>query len=155
MGRKQFSGLILIALWFGTSNAWGEHDHHDGAEAPSSHTAGDTPHSHEVLHEQVTVLKTGPDAPTLDLVVVRDVDHGWNVNIITENFRFSPEHVGGQPVPGEGHAHLYVDGKQVARVYGPWFHINKLPHGLVDITVTLNANDHSQLVVGERMLSVT
>ena len=155
MTTKQFYGLILVSLWLSASSAWGEHEHHNGAETPSSDAAADSAHNHEALHHRVTVLTAGPDAPTLDLVVTKDVDHGWNVNVVTTNFQFAPEKVGGKAVPGEGHAHLYVAGEQVARVYGPWFHISKLPHGLVDITVTLNANDHSQLAVGEEILSVT
>ena len=155
MMTKQFYGLILVSLWLSASSALGEHEHHNGAGTPSSDAVADSAHNHEVLHQQVTVLTAGPDAPSLDLVVIKDADHGWNVNLVTRNFQFAPEKVGGQPVTGEGHAHLYVDGEQVARVYGPWFHISKLPHGLVDITVTLNANDHSQLAVGEEILSVT
>ena len=155
MTKKQFYGLILVSLWLSASSAWGEHEHHNGAETPSSDAAADSAHNHEALHHRVTILTAGPHAPTLDLVVTKDIDHGWNVNLITKNFEFSPENVGGPPVLGQGHAHLYVDGEQVARVYGPWFHISKLPHGLVDITVTLNANDHSQLAVGEEILSVT
>jgi hypothetical protein len=80
----------------------------------------------------------------------------WNLHLLTTtHFGLAPESAGGAFVPGEGHAYLYIDGEQGARVYGPWLHVDKLPYGLVDATVTLNANDHSQLAVGDAPLSAT
>ena len=152
MHSRVFHSVLLVCVWLGSSVVRGEHEHHQG-EDPQADTAESN--SHQEHHGRITVLPMGSDSPTLDFVVTKDSSHGWNLHLMTMNFRFSPESVGREPVPGEGHAHLYVDGEQVARIYGPWFHIDKLPHGLVDITVTLNANDHSQLVVGDARLSVT
>ena len=43
---------------------------------------------------------------------------------------------------GAGHAHLYVDGRQVGRLYGRLHDIASLPPGPHEINVTLNTNDH-------------
>lgn len=73
---------------------------------------------------------------------------GWNLRLKTTNFEFSPENANGPHQAGEGHAHLYVNGKKRARLYGRWFHIDRLPPGRVALTVTLNSNDHRPLAVG-------
>ena len=69
MTTKQFCGLILVSLWLSASSAYAEHEHHNGAETPSSDAVADSAHNHEALHQRVTVLAAGPDAPTLDLEV--------------------------------------------------------------------------------------
>ena len=47
--------------------------------------------------------------------------------------------------PGEGHAHLYVDDRKIARLYAPWFHLDSLPPGTHTLRVELNSNDHRPL----------
>lgn len=110
-------------------------------------------HSHD--HSKMISLEEGAQAPTLAMDLAKDAVGGWNLHIITTNFKFSPETVNNKPVDGEGHAHLYANGTKLARVYGPWFHIGSLPSGKIDLSVTLNANDHSALAVGEKALSVS
>jgi len=80
---------------------------------------------------------------------------GRNLEIITENFRFAPEHAGSENVAGEGHAHLYIDGKKIARVYGPWFYIPEPGPGTHSVRVTLNANSHQDFVVGNQVIEDT
>ena len=99
-------------------------------------------------HDGATIaLPHGPDAPTLEFSVTRDATSGWNLSIETTNFSFAPERANAAHRPGEGHAHVYVDGKKIARVYGPWFHLDELPAGSVEIAVALSANDHSELTL--------
>jgi hypothetical protein len=76
-----------------------------------------------------------------------DAKAGVNVEVVTTGFRWAPEHASGDPVDGEGHAHLYVDGEKVGRLYAEWTHL-MLPPGEHTIEVTLNGNDHEDLVVG-------
>jgi hypothetical protein len=71
-----------------------------------------------------------------------DAAGGWNVHVIAEPFRFVPEQAGAAFVPGEGHAHLYIDDRKVARLYGPWHHVPTLEPGPHEFMVTLNASDH-------------
>ena len=61
------------------------------------------------------------------------------------NFTFAPQNVDGEPVDGEGHAHLYVDDVKVARVYGEWFHLDSLPEDAQQVYVSLYANNHQPL----------
>lgn len=85
--------------------------------------------------------------PSVEIEIFQDSGAGWNLHVITESFIFSPEHAGLEHYPGEGHAHLYVDGKKIARVYGPWYHLDeKLEVGDHEVEVTLNSNDHNLYV---------
>lgn len=98
-------------------------------------------------------LPAGAGAPTLAAELLKDAKAGWNLHIQTTNFRFSPEDVNRANTAGEGHAHVYVNGRKIARHYGPWLHIETLPEGAV-VMIELNANDHSPLSVGGDLLRV-
>ncbi len=120
------------------------------ARAQTLNTAIDAqkPGKVHVLPENVTV-------PAVDIEVLADPADGWNLHIKTTNFRFTPENVGGLPRDGEGHAHLYINGEKVTRVYGLWFHIISLPAGPCEVAVTLNGNDHRILAAGGRIISAS
>jgi uncharacterized protein involved in copper resistance len=85
--------------------------------------------------------------PTLSMAVHKDAKSGWNIEMQTTNFRFAPEHASTEHVMGEGHAHIYVDGEKINRVYSNWYHVSGLTVGSHEIRVTLNANSHDDFVV--------
>jgi hypothetical protein len=144
--------LLIIGLFFGTGAGFllaaangVTLDGHDHAE----NTTGD--HAHK--HGQAQVIPEGENAPTVDLIMHKDAMAGWNLEIVTTNFAFSPETVNQPNELGKGHAHVYVNGKKLARIYSPWMHIGSLPAGETTVSVSLNANDHSSLSVGDNPLS--
>ena len=93
---------------------------------------------------------------SVGIVAVAEADGGVTVAISTENWQWTPENVNGANVDGAGHAHIYADGVKINRVYGPYYHIKGLPPGEHEISVTLNANDHSGLLVdGQPVEAVT
>ena len=106
-------------------------------------------------HGERISLPAGPAAPSLAVDITKDTLGGWNLHIRASHFRFAPQNVNGPHRDGEGHAHVYVNGEKIARVYGPWFHIGSLPSGTNTVTVTLNANDHRALAVGDAPLAVS
>lgn len=94
-----------------------------------------------------------PDSPPgVTLAVTEDALSGWNVLVSTRNFTFAPEMVNQLNVPQHGHAHLYVNGQKIARLYSPAFHIADLPEGRNVVSVSLNANDHSDLVLNSQSI---
>lgn len=97
------------------------------------------------------------EAPSVTLSVTEDPDAGWNVHVSTEGFTFAPERVGGEARPGEGHAHLYLDGVKIARLYGSWYHVpaSAVSTGDHTLTVQLNANDHTAWATGGEAVSAT
>ncbi|MER5310491.1 hypothetical protein ABT034_22190 [Streptomyces sp. NPDC002773] len=80
------------------------------------------------------------DAPTVRAEARPDSEGGWNVHLTVERFRFTPESTGGAALPGRGHARLLVDGRETARLYGPWAYV---PAGARTVTVRLHADDHT------------
>jgi hypothetical protein len=113
-------------------------------------------HGHDThKHGSLEVGGIGQPVPTVKLYLLKDPMSGWNANIVTENFRFAPENVSENHVPGEGHAHLYVDGVKVNRVYGPWYFIGPLSSGEHSVKVTISSNDHQSLTVDNVLISDT
>lgn len=82
-------------------------------------------------------------APTIKISAIADTKGGWNVQLKTTNFGFAPDQVGAESIEGEGHAHLYLDGQKIARVYSEWYHLPPLPLGKHNLRATLNTHDHS------------
>jgi|GEM_PF-1059111 len=87
--------------------------------------------------------------PSVVLHATKDSKDGYNLHLATQNFIFTPESVGGVAKPNTGHAHLYVNGIKVARLYSPWFNLGAahLQDGENKVEVTLNADDHSEWAV--------
>lgn len=71
---------------------------------------------------------------------------GWNLQLVTTNFEFAPEQINQASVTSAGHAHLYLNGEKITRLYSSWYHLPSLPSGSQTLTVTLNANGHEALV---------
>ena len=78
--------------------------------------------------------------------VTKDPMKGWNLQVRTRAFRWAPQRASSMHRSGEGHAHLYIDGVKITRLYGPWFYLRDLAPGRHQIKVTLNGNDHGDYV---------
>lgn len=102
--------------------------------------ATEEPHDH-ATHEHGPVDSTGV---SVDLNLFVDAVTGVNVQIVPTGFEFTPENVNQDHIDGEGHAHVFVDGVKLGRVYTPWIHIPGLAPGEHNIAVTLNANTHAE-----------
>jgi TM2 domain-containing membrane protein YozV len=85
--------------------------------------------------------------PQIKAEALQDLHGGWNLHIITENFQFTPEKFLMADVQGEGHAHLYINGKKIGRIYSPWYHL-QLSEGKNTIKISLNTNSHKDYSLG-------
>ena len=111
---------------------------------------------HEHGHEHGAVeVPEAMAVPKVSIEVLPDPKSGWNLHIMTQDFLFAPERASMEHSPGEGHAHLYVDGEKIGRLYGPWYHISELSPGQHEIRVTLNANDHRDYTVNGEVISAS
>ncbi len=154
-----FGGGIGFLVAAGNGITLDGHDHsdpqvHGGSTHGDAHGAMNMAGAH-ASHDVIISLPDAVDAPSLDVAITPDPVSGWNLHLLVQNFRFAPEHASSPHIPGEGHAHVYVNGTKIARLYGPWLHIPDLPAGDNEVTVTLTANDHSQLAVGDKPLRQT
>ena len=82
------------------------------------------------------------EAPNTVLVVTPADDGGWDLKLDLVNFLFAPAYVEGPHVPGQGHAHLYVDGNYIADFTALGVRLPPLDQGTHEIAVGLNAIDH-------------
>lgn len=116
-------------------------------EMPMTDQMGDDGMAHD--HPLLEVSETAP-APSVTHLVFPDPMGGYNIQILTDNFKITPASINDAPVENEGHAHLYVNGEKYTRIYSNWFHLPAaaLVDGVNVVSVTLNANDHSQWSIG-------
>ena len=123
-----------------TPEEHGEPGHHD--EEPES-----TPEAHgEPGHHDAAI--EAASAMSVAVQTSADSVSGLNVRIATEGFTFAPENVNGAHNDGEGHAHIYVDGEKITRVYTPWHYLGDIEPGKHEIRVALNANGHEEYTYG-------
>ncbi|CTQ49371.1 hypothetical protein [Jannaschia donghaensis] len=98
-----------------------------------------------------------PDLPMPGVthLMFPDVIDGYNVQILTRNFTFTPVGINRPPKDNEGHAHIYVNGVKIARIYSDWYHLPdaSLQPGENTVRVSLNANDHSEWAIGGRPIA--
>lgn len=90
-------------------------------------------------------------APKATLEIKKDPTGGFNVQVITSNFVWRPEMASMQHVPGEGHAHVYLDGRKIMRIYNEWFHLNTYQFatkaGEQILSIEFVGNDHSPYTI--------
>ncbi len=138
-----------------------------GGRATTHHKPGT---SHEQASGSVGTLLSATDAgghrlrevpaegaPEVQLTVRPDSEDGWNLQLAVKNYRFTPDSTGGAALPGAGHAHLELDGRKLARLYGPWFHLPaaQVPEGAHTLTVRLYADDHTAWAVAGKPVEGT
>lgn len=115
---------------------------------PSSHQhhSSEMGHSEGEHHHGMVTIPEGQPVPRVDLMVYPDPVNGWNLELKLENFALAPERVNEENQPNEGHAHLFVNGKKMGRIYSNWYHLSELPQGDNEIKVSLNTNQHEFLM---------
>jgi len=129
-----------------TDNLLAHEPHNDSSGGVMSPAA----HEHKNLE-----IPVGQTVPSVDLTIHPDAVKGVNLEVKVANFRFAPEKVNQESKLTEGHAHLYVDGKKLTRLYSSWYYLADLEPGQHKITVTLNTNAHENLIHQGKMIEDT
>ncbi len=111
----------------------------DDSHSPG-HNHGGMGHDHQPME-----IPPGQPIPEVDLVVHSDAMQGWNLEVKVSNFELMPSQVNQADQVDEGHAHLYVNGEKVTRIYGNWYYLKNLEPGENQLRVTLNTNGHKAL----------
>ena len=106
-----------------------------------AHTNGATS-VHEISQEA---------APRVNLEIKKDPTGGYNVHVVTNNFVWRPEMASMKHIPGEGHAHVFLDGRKIMRIYNEWFHLNKYHFsprsGEQLLSIEFVGNDHAPYTI--------
>lgn len=79
--------------------------------------------------------------PTLD-VTHHLMANQLHLQLKISSFTFSLENMGKENRYGEGHVHLYVDGKKVAKIFEQQFVLKEIASGKHDVIVELAHNNH-------------
>ncbi|WP_145996755.1 hypothetical protein [Monaibacterium marinum] len=111
----------------------------------SEMSMGDT-HDHSMHDHPMREVTSGLPVPAVTHLVFPDAMDGYNVQILPRNFEFTPAAINRAVQDNQGHAHLYINGVKIQRVYSNWFHLpsSLLQPGVNLVSITLNANDHSE-----------
>ena len=90
-------------------------------------------------------------APKATLEIEKDPTGGFNVQVVTTNFIWRPEMASMKHVPGEGHAHVFLDGRKIMRIYNQWFHLNTYQFstraGEQLLSIEFVGNDHAPYTI--------
>ncbi|WP_444883741.1 hypothetical protein [Microbulbifer sp. PSTR4-B] len=123
------------------------------AAQPNPH-AGHNGDQHPVIEIPVHIA-----VPRIELDISRDSLSGFNLHIGYDRFELeSPRYAKNKPQRFlEGHAHLYINGEKIQRLYAADVHLPEklLKPGFNQITVTLNAHDHSTWSRGGKRVLAT
>lgn len=142
-----FGATLAVLSWVNEPDETDIRETMTHANAPVAMTAERMDMGAEMTHShpQREVAADLP-IPAVTHLVFPDAMDGYNIQIVTKNFTFTPSAINKDIVSNEGHAHLYVNGEKVSRVYGNWIHLpaEQLVTGANVVSVTLNANDHSE-----------
>ena len=108
----------------------------DSEESSDMAMGVDPAHDRDAMESEVPV--------DVSLMTEVEQDGGVNVHIMTDGWTWS---LGGDGthVPGEGHAHIYVDGELYKMVYEPVNQVSGLAPGDHHIRVALSSNSHADL----------
>ncbi|WP_070969365.1 hypothetical protein [Vibrio sonorensis] len=116
----------------------------DVTSEPENH---DTHYNHDHSMEHGMINVAPESAPTIAVELIKDTSAGWNLVVDTTNFTFTPELVNLANVDNQGHAHIYVNGEKLARLYAHHYHLSDFPPGDYEIKVSLNANNHDAFAI--------
>lgn len=110
-------------------------------------------HDHSETHSQIELDPIL--APTLSIDIIKDKKAGWLLKLNTMNFQFTPEDANTPHVDNQGHAHLYIDGEKITRLYSNYYYLSDLPKGKHEIKVTLNSNNHEDFTLNGEIIEST
>lgn len=145
--RPRLATLFLAAISTLILSGCGDQPEQNTTSKPSTtDTSSEMSHDHSKHHHGLLDIETfgeNTPVPAVSFTITPDPMSGWNVLIKADNFTFTPEKVNQDASANEGHAHIFVDGFKMGRIYSEWYHLKKLTPGEHEVQITLNANDHS------------
>jgi hypothetical protein len=144
--------MIVAGVMLGWLTGFAVGNNLNTDDEKSDKTSQDT---NTMMKVEKTIDVPAEGAPTVELLVEKDSMGGYNVRVVTTNFKFTPESAGQEDVNNQGHAHIYVDGVKVGRVYGEWYYLADQGDGDKEITVSLNGNSHATFTVDGQKIEDT
>lgn len=133
---KTCYSLLLILIWL---NA------HPVAGVTKNMDMSGMDHSGMVHDHMPREIPANAAIPAISLQLYRDAKDGFNLHLQLANFNIAaPEF--DKPIGQllSGHAHLYINGEKIQRLYGRYNHLpsNLFKPGVNVVMVSLNAHNH-------------
>lgn len=119
--------LFIIAL---ASLVFSSHNNRLLAHEQEQHNT-----TQELMHHEMVNIPDNQPISNVDLIVHEDAKQGCNLEIKTTNFQFAPEKVNQEGTLNEGHAHLYINGEKITRIYDNWYDLSELKPGINEIKI--------------------
>ena len=111
-------------------------------------------HDHKMV-----MIPSDAITPNLSMELFRDSKSGFNLHINTRHFSIEPPEFSGGEEKGvlDGHAHLFINGKKITRVYGSYVHLPEklFRTGVNQVMVSLNNHQHDTWTQGGKMVLST
>lgn len=151
--RRILLGMLVVIVLAGTfflGGAVEKSQHND--EHNEEVGLGVDDHSTEMAPAKYLV-KDSEVAPTVLVSLKKDSKKGYNIFLTTSDFTFAPEKAGnGTSSANEGHAHIFVNGNKIGRMYGAAMYLPDLVQG-DKVMVSLNTNNHEDIVDGDLVVA--
>lgn len=151
-GNKIVVGFLHEPAYEGEMNAvsirvtkGGSGGHEESGSMAGMAMSADPSHDTDAVESEVPI--------SVSLMTDVEDDGGVNLHIMTDGWSWSTG--GAAYVPGEGHAHIYVDGELLRMVYEPVNHLAGLAPGERQIRVALSANNHADLTYNGEPVEAT
>ena len=127
--------LIIGAFFIGTQVNSSDSKESKKSEEVKAKSSKDSENKMEETSTQMTTLK-----------VEKDAIKGYNLVVTTKDFEFKPENVNqaeGKTPQNEGHAHIYINGVKLTRLYAKNYYLSVDAVKPGDkVTVSINTNKH-------------
>lgn len=121
-------------------------------------------------HKPISIPE-GAETPQINIAIFQDKKDGFNLHISLANFELEPPEFESALIEKspqftkakngklivDGHAHLYVNGKKISRVYGNYVHLPSalFNPGINMIMVSLNAHSHDVWTLENNQIMAT
>ena len=125
-----------------------------------------------MVHDHKPIsLPEEAEIPKINIAIFPDKKDGYNLHISLANFELEPPEFESALIENppqftknkngklivDGHAHLYVNGKKISRLYGHYIHLPSalFNQGINMIMVSLNAHSHDVWTLGNNQIMAT
>ena len=127
---------ICGGIYFSILTSIAHNTNHEHVETTLCSKHGYKEINNDSIIPQITNLKINKDAMS-----------GWNLYFETKNFHLKPENLNAKHLPGQGHAHLLMNGQKVARIYSNWYHISNSDKTIQEVELILTTNSHETMTL--------
>ena len=110
--------------------------------AGSVHTSAQISEKSIMKHSKSNGISGNP-APTIAISWKKPPSvAGVTVQLAVDNFTFTRVNNDVEHIPNQGHAHIYLNGLKLGRLYAETYELGALLPGKYKLSVVLNSNDH-------------